>query len=170
MKLYEIPMEFAEIDMALVESGGELTPELEKKFDEFLRLGKDKIEGAAMVVRGFELEAEACQQEAKRLNERAASLDKNSERLKKLILVALDAAFAGKVKTPLFTIWGQTSAVTTNFDLTPGADLATFPETLVRIKRELDKKALKEAVEDGGPIPDEIIVTTVPGTRFLRIK
>src|SRR5690242_1192889 len=124
MKLYDIPMEFAGIDLALVESGGELTPELEAKFDDFLRAGKDKIEAAAMVVRGLELEADACVAEGKRLAERAASLENNSDRLKKLILRALDAAFDGKIKTSLFTIWGQTSATVTNFDLAPMVELA----------------------------------------------
>lgn len=106
MKLCDVPIEFAELERALVESAGELSPELEQRFDTFLRAGKDKIEAAAMVVRGFEMEAEACQQEAKRLGQRSALLEKNAARLKRLILCALDSAFAGKVKTPLFTILG----------------------------------------------------------------
>jgi len=170
MKLYDIPIEFAELEATLTESDGELTPELEKRFDDFLRAGKDKLEAGAMVVRGFEMEAEACVAEAKRLQERSQALERNSVRLKRMILGALDTAFAGKVKTALFTIWGQTSAPTTSVDLEPGADLATIPEPFVRIKRELAKDAIKDAMKVGEKIPPEIIVTTMPGTRFLRIK
>lgn len=170
MKLYDIPIEFAELEATLTETDGELTPELEKRFDDFLRAGKDKLEAGAMVVRGFEMEAEACELEAKRLQGRAASLDKNSARLKKMILYALDAAFSGKVKTSLFTIWGQTSAPTSSIDLEPGTDLATLPAAFVRVKHELVKDAVKNALKAGEEIPGEIIVTQLPGTRFLRIK
>lgn len=170
MKLYEIPSEFAVLETALIESDGELTPELEKQLDEFLRAGKDKLEGGAMVMRGLEMEAEACRTEAKRLSERAAVIDNNVGRLKKLILYALDGAFGGKVKTALFTIWGQTSATVTNLDLAPGTDLAELPAAFVRVKWELAKDVLKEAIKKGEAIPVEIIVSEIPGTRFLRVK
>lgn len=170
MKLYEIPMEFAELEATLIESEGELTPELEKRFDDFLRAGKGKLESGAMVVRGFEMEAEACASEARRLQERAQWLEKNSARLKRMILGALDAAFDGKVKTSLFTIWGQTSAPTSSIDLAPGTDLAMLPAAFVRVKHELVKDAVKNAIKAGEELPAEIIVTTMPGTRFLRIK
>lgn len=170
MKLYEIPAEFALLERALIENDGELTPELEKALDDFLRSGKDKIEGGAMVMRGLEIEAAACRAEAKRLTERANALESNAERLKKLVLYALDAAFGGKVKTALFTIWGQTSAATVNFDLEPGTELALLPERFIRVKYELAKDAVKDALNKGEEIPGEIIVTNVPGTRFLRVK
>lgn len=170
MKLYEIPVEFGLLEQALIENDGELTPELEKSLDDFLKSGKEKIEGGAMVVRGLEMDAEACKAEAKRLQERAAALEKNADRLKKLVLHALDGAFGGKIKTALFTIWGQTSAPTINLDLEPGADLACLPEQFVRVKRELAKDVVKETLKRGEAIPEEIIVTEVPGMRYLRVK
>lgn len=170
MKLYEIPAEFGLLEQALIENEGELTPELEKTLDEFLRSGKDKIEGGAMVMRGLEIEAEACRTEAKRLSERATSLDNNAGRLKKLVLYALDGAFGGKIKTALFTIWGQTSAPTVNLDLEPGTELNCLPEQFVRVKYELAKDVVKDALKKGEKIPEEIIVTEMPGTRFLRVK
>jgi hypothetical protein len=172
-KLYDIPMEFAELEEALVESAGELTPELEARFDEFLKAGKDKIEAGAMVVRGLELEAEACVEEAKRLTQRSQAATKNADRLKALVLRAVDFAFEGKVKTKLFTIWGQTSAPVVKFDLDPETTLEglghEFP-MLVRVKRELDTSALKDMQKAGGVLPDGLLVTTLPGTRYLRIK
>jgi hypothetical protein len=173
MKLYDIPMEFAQLEEALIEGQGELTPELEARFDEFLRAGKDKLEAGAMVVRSLEMEAEACNQEADRLQTRAESATKNAERLKALVLRAVDLAFSGKVKTDLFTIWGQTSAPVVKFDLDPETtleDLEKHFPTLVRVKRELNASALKDMHKAGEEIPEGLIVTTLPGTRFLRIK
>lgn len=170
MRLYEIPTEFAMLEQVLIDNDGELTPELEKSIDEVLRAGKDKIEGAAMVMRGLELEAEVCKSESRRLIERATSLQNNADRLKKLILYALDGAFGGKVKTALLTVWGQTSAPSTSLDLEPGTVLESLPERFVRVKRELARDELKEALKRGEEIPGEIIVTELPGTRFLRVK
>ena len=170
MKLYDLPAEFSELELALTESAGELSPELEQRFDAFLRAGKDKIEAGAMVVRGFEIEAEACKLESKRLVERSGALEKNAARLKKLILFALDGAFAGKVKTTLFTVWAQTSTPCISFDLMPGTDLATLPESCVRVTRALATDAIKQMVKTGETLPDEIIVTEMPGTRYLRIR
>jgi hypothetical protein len=170
MRLYEIPTEFSILETALIENAGEITPELEKQLDEFLRAGKDKIEAGAMVMRGLEMEANACKEEAKRLSERAKALEANAERLKKLVLYALDGAFGGKVKTALFTIWTQTSAPVQNLDVMPGTELKDLPESFVRVTYALAKDAVKEAIKRGETIPDEIIVSEVPGTRYLRVK
>jgi hypothetical protein len=170
VKLYEIPSEFAAIDMALAESDGELSPELEQQFDAFVRASKEKMEAGAMVMRGLQLDADACRLEAKRLLDRAASLEKNVGRLKGLLLVALDSAFRGKLKCQLLTIWGQTSAPVTNFDLAPGVELTDLPDSFVRVTRALAKDALKEAFRRGEKLPEEIMVSEVPGTRFLRVK
>jgi hypothetical protein len=171
MKLYELPMEYAVLDSALVENAGELTPELEKRLDDFLRSGKDKIEAGVMVMRGLEMEVKACKEEAKRLTERAASIENNAERLKALILYALDGAFGGKVRTGLFTIWGQTSAAQIAVEVAPSVDLARLPEAYVRVHRELAKDAIKEAVKRGEDVSGwGITATDVPGTRFLRVR
>lgn len=173
LKLYDIPLEFAELESALVETEGELTPELEQRINDFLRAGKDKIEAAAMVVRTLEMSAETCANEAKKLQDKAASHTRNADRLKKLVLIAIDSAFQGKIKTPLFTIWGQTSTASISFDLAPEIDLKDMEITnpdFVRVKRELAKDALKKAYTEQREIPDSIIVTVTPGTRYLRIK
>lgn len=181
LKLYDIPLEFAALEMALIESEGELTPELEARFDEFMRGGKDKIEAAAMVVRTIETEAEICLAHAKalvdgevrRLKDRQASHEKNAARLKALVLRAVDSAFDGKVKTSLFTIWGQTSAPTLSVDLAPDTkpeDIEKVAPDLVRKTVEIDKAAIKVAYYTGKALPDEIVVSEVPGTRFLRIR
>ena len=171
--LYEVGVEGLELNAILMESDGELTPETEERLEVFLKSGKEKIDAACKVVQSLDSSASACIEEAKRLNERASSFLKNRDRLKSRILGAIDAAFDGKVKTNLFTVWGQTSAPSVVFDVSPDADLAevqkVYPE-VVRTKYELDKQTLKSMKAQGIPLPAAVTVTEGEGTRFLRIK
>jgi hypothetical protein len=173
MSLYDVAKEGMELEEILIAGDGEITPEVEARLDEFLKLGKEKIDAACKVVQSLTASSEACLEEAKRLNERAASFLRNRDSLKTRILGAVDAAFDGKVKTNLFTVWGQTSADTVAFDVAPDADLASiqkvYPE-VVRTKYELDKQTLKSMRAQGQPLPNAVTVTENAGTRYLRIK
>lgn len=174
MKLYEIPLEANAIEEQLYDNVGELTPEIEQRIKDFLSQGKDKIESAAIIINSLEEDAAICQAEAKRLIERAAQINQSADRLRGMVLCAVDLGFGGKVKTPRFTIWGQTSGSVTQFELKSGADvyqiMATHPELVKAKDPELDSKALKETLKAGSPIPEEIAVVTLEGKRFLRIK
>jgi hypothetical protein len=174
VKLYEIPLEATAIEEQLYENAGELTPELEERIRTFLAQGKDKIESAAIVVHSLEEDAEICTAEAKRLVARAAQLNRNAENLRRMILAAVDLGFGGMVKTTKYTIWGQNAAPVTNFELKAGADIYVLqtqhPEFVRARDPELDKVALKDAIKAEKPIPEEIAVTNLQGTRFLRIK
>jgi hypothetical protein len=173
MTLYDISMEGMQLESILTENDGELTPELEARMDALLLEGPQRIEAAAMVVRTLETSAEAAKAEAKRLTERAASFESNAKSLKQRITIALDAAFNGKVKTPLFTIWNQTSPDTVSFELDAGEDIhqiAVLHPDLVRTTYALDKKAIAEVYKDNKPLPDAIIPMPSQGIRYVRIK
>jgi hypothetical protein len=174
VRLYEIPIEANEIESALADNLGELTPEIEQRIADFLSQGKDKIEAAAVVVKSILADAAICKAEATRLSQRAASLENASDRLKGMMLFAIDEGFGGKVKTAKFTIWGQNASETVHFDFAPGADIYKLameaPGFIRATDPELDKKALKDAKDAGLELPGSIVVTELPGTRFLRIK
>lgn len=171
MKLYDIPIEANEIEAVLADTYGELTPEIEQRIAGFLREGKEKIEAAAIVVLSLEDDAQLCRQEAERLMKRANGLESGARHLKGLILFAVDEGFGGKIKTAKFTIWGQTSGAMICFELPPGGDIHAVPLEFLRMKDpELDKQALKAAHDAELPIPEQIVVSEKPGTRFLRIK
>lgn len=172
MTLYDISMEGMELESILTENDGELTPELEARMDALLLEGPQRIEAAAMVVRTLESSADAAKAEAKRLGERAKSFEANADSLKHRISIALDTAFGGKVKTPLFTIWNQTSPDTVSFELEGGGFeelILTNPE-MVRVSYALDKKAIGEAYKNNASLPDAIIPIPSHGTRYVRIK
>lgn len=173
ISLYDITSKGMEIEEYLRANDGELTPEFELWLDQFLEKGKDKIEGAAMVVRSLEESANACDKESDRLKSRSSDFKRQADGLRQRMLHAVDSAFSGKVKTDCFTIWGQTSGETVSFEVAPDADLPAiqrvYPE-IVRAKYELDKIELKNRIKAGEPIPPAISVDIVPGKRFLRIK
>src|SRR4051794_23785725 len=107
MELYDIAQEGLVIQDLLTESEGELTSELEERLDNLLRAGKDKLEAAERVCRNLQAQEDACKGEWKRLGERAKGFEHQRKALRKRMAAALECAFGGKIKTPIFTIWCQ---------------------------------------------------------------
>lgn len=171
--LYELSLEGVQISDMLTENEGELTPEIERRLDDLMLEGPARMEAAAMVVKQLDANAMACEEEAKRLRERAKAFSANADRLKARMVIALDAAFNGKIKTPLFTIWAQNSAATTVVDLAPGFTpemlYQEFPG-LVRVKMELDRPKVLETHKAGGKLPETIFFGENEPTRYCRIK
>ena len=171
MKLYDIPNEFASLweQIEAAESDEQINS-LESIFSEMLQESTNKVEAAAKVVKMLEADATAAADEIKRLTAKKQSAEKQSDRLKGLMLYAVDTAFSGKVKTPLFTIYGQSSAPTLKFEPAPDADITTLPAEFVRISADLNRKSLADAFKEGREIPDAIIVSEEAGKRTLRIR
>lgn len=173
MNLYEIAVEGAEMERILEETQGVLTPELEKRFDELLAGGKDKIEAALYVRQNMKSDIEECKKEAARLAARAASLEKQCGKLSERVLIAVDWAFNGKVKTAKFTAYGTTGADGNEFTLAADCDIVELHKTnpdLVRMNVELNRSALNQLVKDGEALPQEIHVEKVPGKRWLNVR
>jgi hypothetical protein len=171
--LYDLSQEGVMISDMLTENEGELTPEIEARLDALMIEGPERMEAAAMVVKQLEASATACEEEVKRLRERAKAFSDNAERLKKRMVIALDCAFNGKIKTPLFSIWAQSTATTTVCDLAPGATpemLEAERPDLVRVKVELDRPAALAKFKAGEKLPEILFFTENEPTRYVRIK
>ena len=172
MKLYEIPRELDAIEELLIETGGELTPELEQRFSDCISQGKDKLESAAFVLCRMDDDAEACDAEIKRLRQRKGTLERNRERLADLTLYALKA-MGGKLKTALVTMFTRRSADQIHIEAAPGTDLVElhkqFPE-LVRVKYELNLEQAKAMQKAGAELPACLLVTKTLGTESLGIR
>lgn len=153
MKLYEIPaairdaLDAFEVD----EETGEIlnAPDLEALEGEASR----KIESACLYVRELAADVAAIKAEADRMTERRRSLEKKAERIKALILPALEAV-GGKVKG---TMLSASVATTKSVELDEDA-LNILPEEFVRVKREADKTAIKAALSSGQVIEGARIV------------
>lgn len=171
MHLYEIGIEAQQIEWLLSEADGEISPELDARMADFLAGGVEKIENAACVVKSLEAEAATLKQQEARMKKRRDSIEANIERLKALMLVAVDAGFKGKLKTSLFSIWGQTSAKTAKFSVAPEVDLLRLPDQFIKIEPPvLATGALLDAWRSKQELPPEIVVQEIEGTRGLRIR
>jgi len=150
MKLYDIPAEIEEFERQLIENDGELTPELEKKWADFIAGSKERMEAAAFVLKRLKKDAETCREESKRLTARALSMEGNRERLNGLTLFAL-RALGGKIKTALVSLWIGRTGKQVSVEIKEGTDLAAIAKThpgLVRVKHEMDLEAIKEAYQE----------------------
>ena len=170
MKLYDVAIEGQAIERLLEASQGELTPELEERLDALMLGGKEKIEAAAFVRSNLKADAKACRDEAARLDSRADAYETQAKRLEERMLVAVDAAFGGKVATPMFTIWGQNTGASVSFDVAPDADLQKVDPRFVRTTYALDKRLLLEAHKAGAAMPSGVTAIPVPPTRYLRVR
>ena len=147
MKLYEIQGEIAGIILEIEASGGEITPEQEKRLDELSLSKEEKVQGICAVIRNKEAEAEAFSQESKRLKERGEAAEREVERLKAYL-----ARWIGQgntFKTGLFSIgWRKAKSVKiVDESLIP--DWYWKEETV----RKLDKTEIKNDIESTVFVP-----------------
>lgn len=171
--LYDLSHEGFEIFDMLSDNLGELTPELEKRLDDLMIEGPERIEAAAMVVRSLESSAASCEAESDRLRDRAKAFEAQVDRLKKRMTMCLDTAFHGKVKTALFSVWTQKSADRLVADLIPGITPEMLYEErpdLVRVKMELDREKCVADYKANKPLPELILFEQKEGGRYCRIK
>jgi hypothetical protein len=173
LTLYEIGAEGQFIQDCLIDTEGELTPEIEERLNALMVAGPDKIQAAGHVLANLENAQAACEMEAKRLKDRAAAFDAGISRLKARMATALDLAFNGKLKTDTATFWTQAGPTTYAVDLAEESSLEELQKErpdFVRTKLELDKQAVKDAFNREEPLPDSIFVTKTEGRRYLRVK
>lgn len=166
MNLFDIPVEWAAIELALEEAAGELTPELEQRIQALLEGGADKLDAAMSVCRSLEHQAEAAKAEAQRLQDRARSFDNQVDRLRALMLPAL-VALGGKVKTARFSFFTQTRT-SYAIDLKPGFEIWEVPPRFYRTKEpELNKLEITKALKAGEAIPDVLTVIESKNTSLM---
>lgn len=180
MSLYQVTQEGMLLEELLTESMGELTPELEARMDELMAGGSDKIHAAVMVVKKILMDAELCRAEAapfkaeaERLEARAKSHEKNAESLKSRIVIALDAAFGGKIKSATMTAYTQKAADKISIALAADVDASELAKTspmLMTTNYSINNAAVKDHKKLTGSYPAEFAVEETPGRRFLQVK
>lgn len=168
LRLYEIPIAWANLQELLEASAGEITPEIEAAWGALEEQGEAKVDATAAVIKSMVAEGEALATEIGRLEARKDALYNSVDRLKAFLVPALQA-LGGKVKTTRFTTYLQTRE-TASFDLKPDADIWELDAKFYRTREpELNKTALKDARKAGETLPDCIVVavgsTTYPVIR-----
>lgn len=102
ISLYEIGAEFAALEAALTESGGELTPEVEAAWDALGQLEARKLDAYRQVSIRFEYHAKACQAEIDVLTAKANASLNAAKRLKERLKLYMESRGVTELKGDLF--------------------------------------------------------------------
>lgn len=104
---------------------------------------EQKAENYAMMINTLNGQADMLSAEIKRLTERKKTLENNSKRMKESLENAMNLTGKRKFKTLLFSFGIQKNPPVLVVD-----DESKVPEEFVKIKKEIDKAALKKFVKD----------------------
>lgn len=169
MTLFDISSEFYVLK-DLLDNDLEYDPEtgevydnsevLQKLFEEVsLKLG-DKLDNSQRVVLELNGKADTLDKEIKRLQDKKRAFLNSADRLKSLMQNAIISSGKTKIKTDLFSFFIRESEALSI------ADEDNIPRQFLRIKKEVDKVAIKKAIKDGEEIDGCYIVKN----RSLGVK
>lgn len=149
LTLYAIDAELQALEDALIESGGEITDEVEAQHDQLLDLREGKVEGYLRVMRRLETTAEAVKAERQRLQESERRLGKAAQSLKDRLALSMQQRGETEFLTALGRVKLQQSG-------SPPVELSvevdSLPEAFVRVKRSADLTALRDALRSGDAV------------------
>lgn len=164
MKLYELAEQYDAILLEVAAADGELSTDLETRLDAIGDALVMKLDACAAMVRTLEGEAQVYKTEAALHTEKRRIAEAAVGRLKAYMQSALATAQQRSVKGKRFTVAIQAS--------TPRVELlvsdAELPPEFTRTRVEVDKTAIKKALEAGDPVA-VMVAELVPG-ESLRIR
>lgn len=149
LKLWEVADELEAIGEALIEGGGELTPELEARLDAMEGEFERKVERIALYVQECKANEAAAKLEADRLTARARAFERKADGLKSYLLFAMKRADWDKLTTPLVSVGVQKNS---RPSIRWPGDPATAPEAFRRTVVQVDGQAAYEAYRAGDPL------------------
>lgn len=158
LRLSDTTDRLKEIFDELEESGGELTPELERDLEKFTEGRHNKAESIIKFSRRMKYMAEAIKGEAKRLTESAGRKLAASDRVERYLLAEMQALEEKKMHTDLYTIT-RAKIGRPRIELKEGVMIEGLPPNLIRIipeKWELDKDAVLKHLKDTEEMPKSV--------------
>lgn len=167
MNLYEITNELQAVIDGILD-GGIDSPEAQAALDEHLAgldaVLDEKAESYASVIRSYEARAEARAAEAKRIRELANADANVAQRLKDRLKQAMETTGRLRIDTTRFRL-----TIANNGGKQPMLieDQAKVPQEFIVAVPEVDKDAVRAALEAGREVPG---CTLAPRGTSLRIK
>lgn len=149
----------------LLETSDDITPEMIADTMEGIGMAlADKLDAAYIHVRNLDGLAKTCDEEAKRLAERKKSFENRAKSIKQYVLNCLITAGLDKLKTTTNTFTARKGVASVIID-----NEALLPDEMVAVQTLIapDKKAIKEAIENGVDIPGAHIEI---GARSLQVR
>lgn len=122
----------------------------------------DKLDGYCKVIKTLEGEAEAVKAESERLAQRKTALENQVKRMKDAMKSNMLKLDLDKHKSTLFTV-----SITKPRQRVEVTNIDIVPKKLLRIKKEVDKAAVKELIDAGKKVKG---VELIYGESGLSIK
>lgn len=157
MKLYEIAGRLRDLDEALAEMDGELTPEIERQLDEWGGALHVKAHQVALLAREARVEAEALagkakaiRDEANRVMARAKAAERREDSLKEYIRKCMEAAGVERIDGDVVKMRRQRNP---SPSITWLGEVEEIPTPFRRVVMSLDYRAASDAVKasEAGP-------------------
>ncbi len=149
----------------LLETSDDITPEMIADTMEGIEMALAyKLDAAYIHVRNLDGLAKTCDEEAKRLAERKKAFENRAKSIKQYVLNCLITAGLDKLKTTTNTFTARKGVASVIID-----NEALLPDEMVAVQTLIapDKKAIKEAIENGVDIPGAHIEI---GARSLQVR
>jgi hypothetical protein len=148
MNIYSIQNEYQLLINQIIESGGEVTPELELA----LTINKDQLqsksESYAYIIKEMDAECDIIDLEIKRLQQCKKVRENTIDRLKSTLTTAMNVFEVPEIKTPLIKINFRKSESVIVMDVN---DLPKEYK-VVKVTEQADKVKIKEALKAGESI------------------
>jgi hypothetical protein len=145
LNIYQIEREYLELANQLIESGGEVSPELELQLTINQEQLEQKARGYGFVVKQMESDVSIIDAEIERLKGLKKSREKTIERLETTVSNAMQLYQIQKLETPTLKISFRKSE---SVEIDNEADIpAQFLKE--KITYTIDKTAIKEAIKKG---------------------
>jgi len=152
MKLYELADELQILAEQLIESGGELTCDLEAALNGYTEAFELKARNIALLCKNIDAEADIAEHEASRLASIVRARRNSVQRLKDYLKVSLEKAALTRLDDPLVKIWIQRNGRPSIAWVRPVEVLPERYRKVVPITPDLDR-AYKD-LNDGLALPE----------------
>lgn len=174
LTLYQLTEDAQAIEAALIENGGELTPELETALAANSEALTRKVDSYGSLVRKFAATSDVCKAEIARIQGIKQTCDKSVKRLKEFVAQTMDAfnlkTMEGEI-TKVTLITSKATEVDEDAVLAPYAAIvealqAKLPD-YIQIKATVSKTALKDKFAGSDVAPEGV---TFVENKSIRIK
>ena len=171
MTLHEIGEQFATLETALIDSGGELTPEIEALLADLQLAEKTKVDNYRHVVLRFEKFAGMCDDEIHVLQDKATAARQSARRLKEWLKLYMEQRQTTKLEGELFT-----ASIQKNGGMPPVTvfvPVESLDRSLCRIKVEPDTDAIRGVADEQGNVVGEdgtVLARVEPRGTHLRFR
>lgn len=162
INLYPLQQTYKAVELALIESDGEITPDIEKMLAEISDSVDHKLTAIASLTKNFNAQVEVFKQEEKRLKAQREAIENQLEKLEGIakFLLPVGESWTNGVHSLKYKPSYAVEIV--DESLVPDEFKRVIPET-----KEVDKKKATEKFKEQ-PMVDEVDDTTIPGLKYVK--